>query len=100
MYKETVSPSPDMLIKVFNQIPERTVGMERRAIRSPYIWLAVTQVVTVCSILFVLAPSLQERYLYRNDPFYDIDKQVEQFEYAVDQEDADQIMIDYTNNNL
>ncbi len=102
MYKETVSPSRSNLIKILNQIPEKEtqVSKDGRAIRSPYIWLAITQAVTVCSILFVLLPTLSEMYTYGDDPFYSIDKQTESFESRINEEDAAQIVVDYNNNNL
>ena len=101
MYKETVSPSPDTLIKILNQIPEKEiVGKERRVIRSPYIWLAITQAVTVCAIMFTLFPTLSEMYTYRDDPFYAVDAQVESFENGINAEDAAQMTADYDNNNL
>lgn len=100
MYKETVSPNKATLIKILNQIPEKETKKEKQAIRSPYIWLGITQLVAVCSILFVLSPTISEMYLYRNDPFYSIDKQVEKFEQGIDNEDAIQITTDYNNTNL
>ncbi len=101
MYKETVSPDKATLIKILNQIPEKEIVIkEKQVIRSPYIWLGLTQLVAVCSILFVLYPTLSEMYLYRDDPFYSIDKQVAKFEQGIDNEDALQITTDYNNNNL
>lgn len=101
MYRETVSPTFPMLESILNQIPEKPIKKkEVQAIRSPYIWLAITQAVTVCTILFVLAPTLSESYLSRNDPFYSIDKDVERFEQRINDEDAGQLMLDYSNNNL
>lgn len=101
MYKETVSPSRATLIKILNQIPEKEVSTrDGRAIRSPYVWLAITQVVTVCAILFVLLPSLTEMYTYGSDPFYKVDRQVENFEQQINNEDTAQITTDYNNNNL
>ncbi|MCX6756897.1 MAG: hypothetical protein NTW35_01955 [Candidatus Nomurabacteria bacterium] len=98
MYKETVSPSKATLIKILNQIPEKEIILkEKQVIRSPYIWLGLTQLVAVCSILFVLFPTISEMYLYRNDPFYSIDKQVEKFENKIDNEDMAQITMDYNN---
>ena len=102
MYKETVSPSRSSLIKILDQIPEKKKMIkepEGRAIRSPYIWLAITQAVTVCSLVFALYPSLSEMYIYRDDPFYAIDKQVETFETAINNEDALQMIAD-SNNTL
>lgn len=102
MYKETVSPSRSSLIKILDQIPEKKKMIkeqEGRAIRSPYIWLAITQAVTVCSLVFALYPSLSEIYVYRDDPFYQVDKQVETFEATITAEDASQMMTD-SNNTL
>lgn len=101
MYKETVSPSRATLINILNQIPEKeNLKKDGRAIRSPYIWLAITQAVAVLSILFVLLPSLSGIYNYGNDPFYSVDKQVENFENKINAEDAAQIVLDYNNHNL
>ncbi|HCC05934.1 TPA: hypothetical protein DEP94_01060 [Candidatus Nomurabacteria bacterium] len=98
MYKETVSPTYATLIKILNQIPEKEIKVkEKRAIRSPYIWLGITQLVAVCSILFVLFPTISEMYIYRNDPFYSIDKQVAKFENKIDNEDMAQMTTDYNN---
>lgn len=87
MYKETVSPSYATLVKILDQIPEREMIKEKQVIRSPYIWLGITQVIAICSILFVLFPTLSEMYVYRNDPFYSIDKQVARFEAKINKED-------------
>lgn len=110
MYRETVSPSRSMLSNILTQIPEKNVEKKIannikipynvRAIRSPYIWLAFTQTVTVAVILLALMPTLSERYIYRNDPFYAIDKQVDIYERTLNEEDTEMPLVDYTNNSL
>ncbi len=101
MYRETVSPTFPMLESILNQIPEKSIKKkEVQAIRSPYIWLGITQAVTVCAIVFALLPTLSESYITRDDPFYSIDKNIERFEQRINEEDLSQVMIDYNNNNL
>lgn len=96
-YRETVSPSRASLHKILSHIPEQTNFNEGRARRSPYMWLFVTQAVTVCSILFALYPSLEESYIYRHDPFYTIDKEVAMFEEGIDTLDETSMMVNYIN---
>ena len=97
MYKETVSPSKDTLVYILNQIPEikETELQDRRAIRSPYRWLAVAQLASVFLIAIAILPSLQTPEVAQN-PFYAIDNQVEQFEASINAEDAEMIQHDYT----
>lgn len=99
MYKETVSPSYATLVKILDQIPEKEIIIKKKqVIRSPYIWLGITQLVAVCSILFVLFPTLSEMYIYRDDPFYLIDKQVQRFEKRISKEDMARSNKNYNNN--
>jgi hypothetical protein len=88
MYKETVSPSDKGLQDLLSQIPEQKKKEAGRAIRSPYIWVTITQAVTVCCLLLVLYPSLiQNSPSYEKDPFYSVDQQVESFEQELTNED-------------
>ena len=99
MYKETVSPSYATLVKILDQIPEKEIIIKKKqVIRSPYIWLGITQVIAICSIMFVLFPTLSEMYIYRNDPFYSIDKQVQRFEAKINKEDIARSNKDYNGN--
>jgi hypothetical protein len=86
MYKETVSPSQKSFQVILSQIPEQNKQKKGRVIRSPYIWLAVTQAVMLCSILFVTVSVVTEP-AYQSDPFYQIDKQVDDFDASTNQED-------------
>lgn len=97
MYKETVSPSKDTLVFILNQIPEikETELQDRRAIRSPYRWLAVAQLASVFMIALAVYPSLQSPEMTQN-PFYAVDQQVEQFEQQINQEDEQMMLADYT----
>lgn len=100
MYKENVSPSETRLRALLSQIPEQQKLKEGRAVRSPYRWLAITQVVTLCAIVIAVLPS----YIYQNDPqveiannpYYETDRQVEAFERAIDNEDYQNNLRDYS----
>lgn len=98
MYKETVSPARDTFINILNQIPEKkTVPMSsqthdisntpRRAMRSPYIWISVAEFVTLCSLLFAVYPTYKDIRQYSDNPFYQVDQEVSQFEATIDEED-------------
>ena len=97
MYKETVSPSKDTLVYILNQIPEikETELQDRRAIRSPYRWLAFAQLASVFLIALAVYPTLSTPEIAQN-PFYSVDQQVEQFEQQINQEDAAMMASDYT----
>lgn len=97
MYKETVSPSKDTLVFILNQIPEikETELQDRRAIRSPYRWLAVAQLASVFLIAIAILPTLQTPEATQN-PFYAVDQQVDQFEANINREDAEMMQRDYT----
>lgn len=100
MYTETVSPSKENLTMILSHIPEKKNHVDRRAIRSPYIWIAITEVVTLFSILFVISSSLPQTNNFSDtaiqDPFYVIDMQVDQFEVGIQKQDYENSLIDYT----
>lgn len=97
MYKETVSPSKDTLVYILTQIPEikETELQDRRAIRSPYRWLAFAQLTSVFLIALAVYPTLATPEIAHN-PFYAIDQQVAQFEQDIEAEDQALILNDYT----
>jgi hypothetical protein len=99
MYKENVSPSETYFQAILSQIPEQQKLKEGRAVRSPYRWLAITQMVTLSAIIMIVLPS----YLPSNDtvdsannPYYETDKQVEQFEQQLNEEDYQRNLQDYS----
>lgn len=99
MYTETVSPSKDTLVHVLNQIPEikESKASDRRAIRSPYRWLAFAQVLSVLLVALAVYPSTTKVGETKIDnPFYEVDAQVEQFEQNINREDYNMMMSDYT----
>ena len=105
MYKETVSPSRVMLVNVLNQLRvyEKISASNRRAIRSPYIWVAITQMVSVCVIALAVYPTFAPKptpspatLAYHNDPFYAVDSQVDAFEEKINQEDYQALAQNYT----
>ncbi len=96
MYKETVSPSKDTLVYILNQIPEikETKLQDRRAIRSPYRWLAFAQLASVFLIALAVYPTLSTPEIAQN-PFYAVDQQIESFERSINQEDEQMLNADY-----
>ncbi len=83
-YMENVSPSKENLVAILSQIPEQNEQKKGRAIRSPYTWLEITELVMICSIMLIVSPSLIQGI---NDPFYTIDKEIEIFEMSIQAED-------------
>lgn len=93
MYKENVSPPKENLRTILSQIPEQKKSEKRGAIRSPYIWLAITEIAMLCSVLFAVLPTLTK---IMNDPFYQIDKEVEIFEMGIQNQDYQDNLINST----
>jgi hypothetical protein len=95
MYKENVSPSETSLQAILSQIPEQQKLKEGRAVRSPYRWLAITQVVTLFAILIAVLPAyigttgtpVTQQVEYSSNPYYETDKQIDAFEAQIDNED-------------
>jgi hypothetical protein len=101
MYKENVSPSETCFQAILSQIPEQQKLKEGRAIRSPYRWLAVTQMVTVFAVVMILLPVAPQKDQPDSNslslnPYYEIDKQIETFESSVVDEDATLALNDTT----
>lgn len=93
MYKENVSPSETCFQAILSQIPEQQKLKEGRAIRSPYRWLAVTQMVTVFAVVMILLPitpkeDSKDMTSLGLNPYYEVDKEVENFETSIIEEDA------------
>ncbi len=99
MCKENVSPSETNLQAILSQIPEQQNLKEGRAVRSPYRWLAISQMMTVFAIVLVLLPNtptsdMREAGFTSENPYYEVDRDVEDFEASLDQEDADRALRD------
>lgn len=97
MYKENVSPSETYFQAILSQIPEQQKLKEGRAVRSPYRWLAISQMVTLTAIVIAVLPS----YVLtppdaKNNPYYETDKQIEAFEQQIDDEDSTHSVQDYS----
>ena len=92
MYKENVSPSETYFQAILSQIPEQQKLKEGRAVRSPYRWLAITQIVTLAAVIIVVLPSYivpsDDAKMRQNNPYYETDKQIEAFELLLDEEDS------------
>ena len=96
MYKENVSPSETYFQAILSQIPEQQKLKEGRAVRSPYRWLAISQMVTLAAVVIAVLPS----YVLtppdaKNNPYYETDKQIEAFEQQIDDEDSQNNLQDY-----
>lgn len=65
---------------------------EARAIRSPYIWIAITEMVTLCSIMFALYPTIKVEMADAqiNQEFNIIDSQNDEFQLYMDSTDFDE----------
>ena len=97
MYKENVSPSETYFQAILSQIPEQQKLKEGRAVRSPYRWLAITQVVTLSAIVFAILPTyITQSNDMQSNPYYETDKQVEAFEQQINNEDYQRNLQDYT----
>ena len=98
MYGEDISLSKDAFISILNQIPEKEQNKQTNPmIKSPYKWVAFLQISTLCLMAIVFFPTFKDMYIYSNEPFYFVDKQIAEFESSLD--DSDNIML-YYNNNL
>lgn len=97
MYVETVSPSKDNLVRILNQIPEIKEAelQDRRAIRSPYRWLAIVELASVFLIAIAVYPALKNPEITQN-PFYAVDQQVDAFEQNINAQDEQMMLNDYT----
>jgi hypothetical protein len=97
MYKENVSPSETYFQAILSQIPEQQKLKEGRAVRSPYRWLAVTQVATLFAIVIAVLPTyLGSGNDISSNPYYETDKQVESFEQQINNEDYQNNLKDFS----
>lgn len=99
MRKETVSPNRNCFQEILSQIPEKKIKEDRRAVRSPYTWIAITELVTVFSLFIVILPSMIS--LNDDTKMYELeirrtDSQLNTFETSIDNEDYKNILQDYT----
>jgi hypothetical protein len=102
MYKENVSPSETCFQAILSQIPEQQKLKEGRAVRSPYRWLAITQMVTLAAIIIAVLPGyiVPQAHLasddIRSNPYYETDKQIQAFEQQIDDEDINRNLSAYS----
>ena len=97
MYKENVSPSETYFQAILSQIPEQQKLKEGRAVRSPYRWLAMTQMVTLAAIVIAVFPGyVTPGDDSKSNPYYETDKQIEAFERQLDDEDVTHNLQDYS----
>ena len=97
MYKENVSPSETYFQAILSQIPEQQKLKEGRAVRSPYRWLAITQMITLAAIVIAVFPNyVAPTDDAKSNPYYETDKQIEAFEQQIDDEDVTHNLQDYS----
>lgn len=97
MYKENVSPSETYFQAILSQIPEQQKLKEGRAIRSPYRWLAITQVTALCAIIIAVLPTYVGDMTTSNaNPYYETDTQVDSFEQKLNNEDYQNNLKDFS----
>lgn len=99
MRKETVSPNRNCLQEILSQIPEKKTQEDRRAIRSPYTWIAITEIATVLSLFLAILPSYIT--LTNGSRSYEIeiqkiDSNLDSFERLIDNEDYQKTLDDYS----
>lgn len=93
MYKETVSPPRDVLLAILRQIPEnKEKRTPARAIRSPYIWLGISQFAALSFLIALFVP-MSFGQPTDVDYFRDIDIQVEQFEAGINDMDYERLLL-------
>lgn len=93
-YTKTITPSEDFFVSILNQIPEKKIKEEKPVVKSPYVWITLIQVSTICAVLLSVYPNLKEVYTYRNNSFYLPDKQVDIFESKINNEDYNTLLDD------
>lgn len=97
-HAKTIQPSKDFLVSVLSQIPDKKyTEKEKLSVLSPYAWTTLIQISSICFIFILAYPSIREYYTYKDDPFYLIDKQVEIFEKGVNNDDYNNILLNYNN---
>ena len=101
MCKENVSPSETKLQAILSQIPEQQKLKEGRAVRSPYRWLAISQMVTLTAVILAvlptyITPTSKDAVVNSSNPYYEVDKQIEAFESAINNEDYQNHLKDYS----
>ncbi|MBP9782199.1 MAG: hypothetical protein KBC50_00485 [Candidatus Pacebacteria bacterium] len=94
MYMETVSPPRGGLEHILRELPEHVKysNLPRRAIRSPYIWLGISQLASLCFLVAIMVPGVI-RHPADMDYFQAIDIQVEQFESGINEMDYQSMLV-------
>lgn len=90
-----ILPSKDLMFSILNQIPEKKNNVSKIVIKSPYLRIAFTQVISLCLLLVVVYPNYK---VINNDiqiekEFNIIDSQNEEFELYMDQTDYDESLV-------
>ena len=94
MYKETVTPPRGLLGVILGELPERReyFHTQVRTVRSPYIWLGVSQLVSLCFVFAIFIPGL---ITSSNDADYFLgtDRQIERFEAGINEADYQNMLL-------
>jgi hypothetical protein len=94
-----ILPREDLMFSILNQIPEKkNTFVSTRNIRSPYVRIVFTQLVSLCLLFVVVYPTHISSPLAPSaiDEEYSlIDTQAEEFELYMDQTDYDEPLVLY-----
>lgn len=94
-----ILPKEDLMFSILNQIPEKkNTFVSTRTLRSPYVRIAFTQLVSLCLLFVIVYPThiSEPSLLLSIDEEYSlIDNQTEQFELYMDKTDYDEPLVLY-----
>lgn len=94
--KKEILPSEGLMFSILNQIPEKknnyTPNVSRMFIRSPYLRIVFTQVMSLCLLLVIVYPTYKVEYedIQLEKEFISIDSQIEEFETYMDSTDYEE----------
>lgn len=94
--KKEILPNEDLMLSILNQIPEKknnyAINTKKILIRSPYLRIAFTQVISLCLLLVVVYPTYEIKYsdFQIEKEFTSIDSQIEKFEEYMDKTDFEE----------
>lgn len=88
--KETL-PNKKLMFSILNQIPEKKNNVSNIVIKSPYLRVVFTQVMSLCLLLVIVYPTYDvDDQTQINRDLSSIDIQAEEFETYMDQTDYEE----------
>ena len=93
--KKEILPSEDLMFSILNQIPEKKnniPNVSKTFIKSPYLKIVFTQVMSLCLLLVIVYPTYKVEYenTQIEKEFTSIDLQIEEFEIYMDSTDYEE----------